>query len=186
MANFEQSGTPQKTLSNRAITAGAYAAGVGIVLGLIFYLAGMNKTMMTNNTLKWLNNLLLFGILFYFVYKATQQHRDIDRGGYLSAGNGIGLGTLAGLISGIISAVWTVVFMTIIAPEMISEIKEITMEEMARQGQSEEQIDQAMEYAAFFFSPTFFSIVVVLFYLFMGLIAGLISGLILKKERPLV
>jgi cation transport ATPase len=184
MANFDQSETPRKSLTNRATTAGAYAAGVSILLGLIIYLAGMNKQMMADTTLKWLNNLLLFAILFYFVYKAAQQYRDIDRGGYLSIGNGLGLGTLAGVIAGLISAVWTVVFMIFIAPEMSAQIKEITMEQMAQSGQSEEKIEEAMKYMDFFLSPTFFAIMVVLFYVFLGFLAGLVSGLMLKKERP--
>lgn len=185
MENLDTSATPQKTFFNRALTAALYMAGIGIALNLIFYVTGLNEPMMTDNTLKWVNNLVLIGITFYFIYKATQLRRDIDLGGYLSVGNGIGLGTMAGLLSGVISAVWVAVFMGLIAPDMIDKIKEITATQMAESGQSEEQIEQAMEFSAFFFSPTFFAIVTVFFSVFIGFLSGLVSGLILKKERPL-
>jgi len=183
MANFEQTDNPQKTLTSRAVTAGAYIAGIGIALNLITYVAGMNEALMANTALKWGNNLLLFGISFYFIYNAAKQHRDIDLGGVFSTGQGLGIGTITGLVSGIISAVWIVIFMGFIAPEMMDQIKEISMQEMERSGQSEEQIEQAMEYASFFFSPTFFAIVTVIFSTFVGFLAGLVSGLMLKKER---
>lgn len=185
MASIEQSETPQKSLTSRAITAGVYIAGVGIALNVVYYLAGLNESLMTNAALKWLNNLVLFGINFFFIYKAAQQHRDIDKGGYLNVGGGIGLGTLAGLVTGIISAFWVAIFMGFIAPEMIDQIKEVAMAEMEKSGQSEEQIEQAMKYASFFFSPTFFAIATLFFSTFFGFLAGLLSGLILKKERPL-
>lgn len=183
MANFEQTDTPQKTLASRAVTAGVYIAGIGILLNLITYVAGLNEALMTNTALKWGNNLLLFGITFYFIHNAAQLHRDIDLGGVFSTGQGLGLGTIAGLVAGLITAVWVVIFMGFIAPEMMDQIKEISMQEMERSGQSEEQIEQAMEYASFFFSPTFFAIVTVIFSVFVGFLAGLISGLMLKKER---
>ncbi len=182
MANFEQTDTPQKTLSSRAVTAGVYIAGIGILLNLITYVAGLNETLMTNTALKWGNNLLLFGITFYFIYNAAQLHRGIDLGGVFSTGQGLGLGTIAGLVAGLITAVWLVIFMGFIAPEMMDQIKEIAMQDMERSGQSEEQIEQAMEYASFFFSPVFFAIVTVIFSVFVGFLAGLISGLMLKKE----
>ncbi len=72
MANLDQSEAPRKSLTNRAVTAGAYAAGAGIALGLISYVTGLSETMMKNSALNWLNNLILFGIIFYFIYKAAQ------------------------------------------------------------------------------------------------------------------
>jgi hypothetical protein len=185
MANLDQSEAPRKSLTNRAVTAGAYAAGAGIALGLISYVTGLSETMMKNSALNWLNNLILFGIIFYFIYKAAQQYRNLDNDGFLSVGQGIGIGTLAGLASGVITAIWMMIFMGVIAPDMMDKIKEITMQQMQEKGQTEEQIEQAMEFSAFFFSPVFFAIVTLFFSIFIGFLAGLVSGLMLKKERPL-
>lgn len=175
---------PEKTMFQRASTAGLYAAVVGIVLGLITYVAGLNMEMITNPTLKWAQNLLLIGVTFYFIHTALQQRRQRDLGGYLSVGQGIGLGTMAGLVSGLISAVWMYVFMTFIAPDMMDQIKEVSMQQMQDQGQSAEQAEKAMEIAAPFFSPVAMGIMVTIFSVFFGFLCGLASGIILKKDKP--
>lgn len=175
---------PEKTMFQRASTAGLYAAVAGIVLGLIIYVAGLNKEAMTNSALKWGQNLLLIGITFYFIHTALQQRRQRDLGGYLSVGQGIGLGTVAGLVSGLISAVWIYVFMTFIATDMGDMIKEVSMQQMQEQGLSEEQAEKQMEIAAPFMSPVAMGIMVTIMSVIFGLLCGLVSGLILKKEKP--
>lgn len=184
MDQFDNSVAPKKTLTNRATTAGLYIAAATIVLGLIVYIAGLNETLMTNKPLSWLNNLLSLGIMFYFIHTAIRLYRDQDNGGYLTVGNGMGLGTLAGLVSGVVAAVWTVIFMMYIAPDLLDMTKRVTMEQMQAAGQSEEQVEQAMEMASMFFSPVFIGIMVAVFGVFFGFLCGLVSGLIQKKDRP--
>jgi hypothetical protein len=175
---------PEKTMFQRATTAGLLMAAAGIVLGLIIYVAGLNKEAMTNSALKWGQNLLLLGTTFYFIHTALQQRRQRDLGGYLSVGQGIGLGTLAGLVSGLVSAVWMYFFMTFIATDMGDMIKEVTMQQMQERGLSEEQAEEQMRMAAPFMSPVAMGIMVTIFSVFFGFLCGLISGLILRKEKP--
>lgn len=175
---------PQKTLAGRATTAGLIISGITSVVALLIYVAGLNETMMTNKPLSWLNNLLSLGIMFYFVHTAIRLFRDRDNGGYLSVGQGIGLGTLAGLISGIVSAIWMYIFMVYIAPDLMDTIKRVTMEQLQQSGQSEEQVEKAMEMTSMFFSPGFIALMVPIFSLFLGFLSGLVSGLIQKRDRP--
>lgn len=175
---------PEKTLFQRASTAGLYSAVAGIVLGLILYVGGLTMESITNSALKWGQNLVLIGITFYFIHTALQQRRQRDLGGYLSVGQGIGLGTLAGLVSGVISAVWFYLFTSFIATDLMDQIKEVTLQQMQDQGQSEEQAEQALEMMGFFFSPVFMGIMVTLSSTFFGFLCGLVSGLILKKDKP--
>ncbi len=186
MNQFDTTLEPKKTLNNRAMTAGLYIAGATIVLGLVIYVAGLNEMMMTNKPLSWLNNLLNLGIMFYFIHTAIRLYRDQDNGGYLTAGNGMGLGSLAGLVAGIITAIWMVIFMTFIAPDILDMTKRVTMEQMQENGQSEEQAEQFMEMSAMFFSPAFIGIMTAIFSVFFGFLCGLVSGLIQKRERPYV
>ena len=177
---------PKKTLSQRATTAGLIIAGAGILLNLVFYVTGMDMEMLTNPTLSWINRILLIGISYYFTQAALRSHRDEDLGGYLSIGQGIGLGTLAGLIAGIISAVWFYIFTTFIATDMMDKIKQISLEQMQEQGQSAEAAEKAMEMMSFFFNPVFFAVVVVISSVFFGFLCGLVAGLVLKKDKPYV
>lgn len=174
---------PEKSLLQRATTPGLYAAGAGIVVGLIFYVTGLDMEMITNSGLNWFNRLLLMGLTYYFIHVAIKQRRQEDLGGYLSVGQGIGLGTLAGLVSGVVSAVWFYIFTTFIATDMLDKIKEISIEEMQKKGQSAEQAEQAMEMMSSFFSPGFMAVMVIIFSIIIGLLCGLVGGLILKREK---
>lgn len=176
--------TPQKTLMNRATTAGLYIALASAIFGLIFYVTGWDIDSMTNSGLNWFKNLAMIAITYYFIHIAVRQHRQVDRGGYLTVGNGIGLGTLAGVVAGVVGAVWAYVFFTFIAPEMMDTIKEISLQQMQEQGQSAEQAEKAMEMMSFFFSPTFFTMMVIFMSVVFGFLCGLVSGLILKKDKP--
>ncbi|HNG89506.1 MAG TPA: DUF4199 domain-containing protein [Saprospiraceae bacterium] len=167
----------------RALLAGAYAAAVGAVISLIFYVTGLDKMMLESQALSWLNRLILLGVTFYFIYKGVEAHRDRDLGGYISVGKAVGLGTLAGLVNGLLSAIWIYIFMNFVAPEMLDTIKEVAMRQMEEQGQSEEQIEQSMKIASSFFSAGFMSIITLFFSLILGVISGLISGLALKRDQ---
>ncbi len=176
----------KKTLSQRAMTAALFIAGAGILINLVFYITGMDMEMLTNPAISWVNRILLIGTTYYFVQAALRTHRDEDLGGYVTVGQGMGLGTISGLISGIISAVWFFIFTTFIATDMMDKIKEISLEQMQAQGQSAENAEKAMEMMSFFFNPVFFAIVVVLSSVFFGFLCGLVAGLVLKKDKAFI
>lgn len=176
---------PQKTIGQRAMTAGLLIAAAGILVNLVFYVTGMDMEMLTNPTVSWINRILLIGLTYYFLHIALKKYRDEDAGGYVSVGQGLGLGTLAGLVSGVVSAVWFYFFTTFIATDMMDRIKEATMQQMQEQsGQSAEQAEKAMEMMSFFFSPVFFAIAMILSSIFFGFLCGLVAGLVLKKDKP--
>ncbi|MEI6408973.1 MAG: DUF4199 domain-containing protein [Bacteroidota bacterium] len=176
---------PAKTpYRNHAFRAGLIIAGISIFLSLILYLTGGTENLMKNKSLSWANNLLSFGLTLWFIYSACLQHRQQDLGGYISIGRCLGIGSLSGLIAGLISGIWTVLFMNVIAPEVLDQIKEVTMQQMADQGQSEAQIEKAMEVMKIFFTPTVFFITAAVVSTISGFFAGLISGFVVQKARP--
>ena len=183
MDNLDSPLPPQKTLFNRALIAGLLTAAATSLLGLLVYVFGLNQLLMKNPALNWLNNLISLGIMFYFVHTAIRMFRDQDNSGYLTVGQGIGLGTLAGLIAGVVSGIWAYIFMSYIAPDLIESIRQVTMEQMQKNGQSEEQIDKAMEVASMFLSPGFIALMIPFFSLFLGFLSGVVSGLMQKKDR---
>lgn len=176
---------PAKTpYRNHAFRAGLYIAGVSIFLSLILYLTGMSEEMMKNTALRWTNNFVSFGLTFWFIYSACMQHRQQDLGGYISVGRCMGIGSLTGLVSGAITGVWTIIFMNVIAPEMIDQIKDLAMQQMADRGLAEDQIEKQMEFMKMFLTPWFFFLMAALMGVIFGFIGGLISGMVVQKERP--
>ncbi len=176
---------PKKTLSQHAMTVALLMTGVGILVNLVFYITELDIEALTNPAVSWLNRLLLIGSSYYFIHAALKSHRDEDLGGYVSVGQGIGMGTLAGLVSGVLSAIWFFIFTTFIATDMLDKIKEVTVQQMQEKGgQSAEQVEKAMEMMSFFFNPVFFAMVIVLSSIFFGFLCGLVAGLALKKDKP--
>lgn len=167
---------------NPALRAGGIAAGVLAVVGLVMYVAGASEAMIKSQSGSWLNSLMQFGFMFYFIHMGLKNHRKNDLGGYLSIGRGIGFGTLAGLMVGLLSAVWAYIFMTWIAPDMTEMIRQATMQQMADSGLDEDQIEQQMQIAEKFMTPGVMAIFVTIFSVIFGFVIGLISGAILKKE----
>ncbi len=171
-------------MMQRAMTAALIITGAGILVNLVFYITGWDIDSLTNPSLSWLNRIILIGITYYCVHAGLKSYRDEDNGGYVSVGQGIGLGTLSGAISGVLSAIWFYIFTNFIATDMMDKIKEISLQQMQEQGQSAEQAEQAMEMMSFFFSPVFFAIIITIFSIFFGLLCGLVAGLVLKKDKP--
>lgn len=184
MAILDQQMPHPETVPYRdlAVRTGAVIALILTVLGLVMYVADLNEALMRNKALNWGNNLLSFGIAFWFIFSALKNHRQNDLGGYLSTGRGIGFGTLAGVVMGIVSAVWVWVFMTYVDTELIEVIRRVTIEDMERKGLDEGQIEESMKYAAPFMSAGFIASMTVFFGIFTGFLAGLFSGLILKRQ----
>jgi hypothetical protein len=74
--------------------------------------------------------------------------------------------------------------MSVIAPELMDQIINTSMEKMAEKGLSESEIEAQMKIAAMFFTPTAFAIISLVSGVFSNFLAGLLVGLVVKKERP--
>ncbi len=167
----------------QAIRAGLILAVISIFISLITYVGGLTEMMLKNQSISTVLNFISFGIALYVMYDTCIKHRQQDLGGYIRLGRCMGIGTLSGLVSGLIYGVWAVIFMTYIAPEMMDQIMNSSMEKMAEKGLSESDIEAQMKIAGMFFTPTAFFFISLFSGIFMNFLAGLIIGLVVKKER---
>jgi len=168
----------------QAIRAGLILAVISIFIGLITYVGGLTEMILKNQSISTVINFISFGIALYVIYDTCIKHRQQDLGGYISLGRCIGIGTLSGLVSGLIYGVWAYLFMSVIAPELMDQIINTSMEKMAEKGLSETEIEAQMKIAAMFFTPTAFAIISLVSGVFSNFLAGLLVGLVVKKERP--
>ena len=165
-----------------AMKYGLIGGGISIVLGLIFYLAGITDPTQQGGTGNTIAAIINYAVLIGAIVMAIKFHKENELGGYLKLGRAIGMGTLTGLIMGVIGAIWTVLFFTVIDPGMLETIRETAMENAIEQGAPEDQVEGMI---SFFTSPTFFAVVTVLGGVLIGLITGLIAGAIMKKDPPI-
>ncbi|MFN3848062.1 MAG: DUF4199 domain-containing protein [Spirosomataceae bacterium] len=105
-------------------------------------------------------------------------------GGFLSFGEGLGLGTLMSTVVGVLGAIFSYIYLNFIDNTMVSRIIDFQREKMSEQGLSDEQIDQAMEMTAKFMTPGMMFIFGVIGYLVVGFILTLIVSAIMKKSKP--
>ena len=167
-----------------AMKYGAYAAGITIILGLIFYVAGVQDFSQQGGTGNTIASLVNYAVLIGALVMAIKYHKENELGGYITLGRSVGIGTLTALVAGIISAVWTFIFFGLIDPGALEQIREVAYEQAIANGAPEDQMDQMEGMMNFFTSPTFFAIVIILGSVIIGAIVSLIAGAILKKDPP--
>lgn len=163
---------------------GGIASLILILIGLGAYVSGMNDYSNQNSATSWIMNLLTWGVMAGALILAMKNYRD-QTGGYMTFGKGFTVGLWASLVMAVVTAVWTYIFFTLIAPDLMDTILEATREKMLEGGQSEEQVDQAMEYTKAFMSPVSFTFFAGLFTFITGLLISLIAAAVTQRKPPM-
>lgn len=156
----------------------------GLITGLIFIVYGMilqflNLDMQTMQYLSYLNYLILI-VVVVLAHKAFKEGGD----GFMTLGQGLGLGMLIVLISSVISSIFSYIYLKFIDDSMLAKIKDAQLEQYEKMGMSDAQIDQAMEMASTFSTPEMIMIIGIVVMAIIGFILVLIISLFTKKANP--
>ncbi len=164
---------------NHALKYGLIGGLALVVLSLLLDLTGLTDP--TAQKGQWLGTVLSLAIFFWALYTTIRQERE-DRGGAITFGEGFKVGILAAFIIALISAVYMYIYVGFINPDMIEQIKEMTMENMATQGLSDEQIEQQMQLAGKMMTPGMMTIWGFVGNFILGAIVAVVASVILKKD----
>ncbi len=166
----------------------ATTMSVGIRYGLIqgvvsiAYFVGLNVAGvdMTQGIGRWAS--LIFSIaIIYLAHKYYKENGD----GYMSIGQGTGIGFWMSVVSSVISSIFTFIYVKYIDTGYIEQMLDKTRENMAASGNmSEEQLDQAMEMTAKFMTPTMLLIFGIVFGIIILVLCALVVSLFTKKNNP--
>lgn len=163
------------TTRSSGMRYGLFLGGISIVLFLIIALSGMRP----DGPGRWLG-VVFTGVLIFLAHKYFKDNGD----GFMSIGQGVGIGFWTGVTSSVISSIFTYVYVKFIDSGFIDMIKETQLEEMQKRGMSDEQVEQAMKFAGMFTSAE----AIFLFGLIGGIIGGVVIGLIIsfftQKKNP--
>ncbi|MCO4294196.1 DUF4199 domain-containing protein [Solitalea sp. MAHUQ-68] len=165
--------SPLKT----ALKYGLYM-GLGII---IFSLIMYTMSVPLDSKLYYIQ----YGVYIAAIWFGIKYHRDIDLGGYMSYGRGLGCGTLIALVGGIIGAVYSFILFKYIDPDLVNQIFAVQEKSMLESGQSQEQVDQAINMSKKFMTPAMMGTIGVVVSLFSGFIVSLVLAFILKKEKAM-
>lgn len=163
-------------------TPSKIALKYGIILGIIFIIYGtilqlLDLDMQTANYLGWLN----FVVLLIGIIMAIREYKQ-ETGGFMTFGQGLGLGTLLSFVSGAISALFTYFYIKFIDGSLMEKIKEAQLIELEKQDLSDEQMEQTMEMMDKFTGAGVIAISSVFMCLLLGFIFSLIVSAIMKNE----
>jgi len=164
--------TPRST----GIRYGAIFGIISIAYFLIFTIADLD---MSKGIGRWGTTIIALVIVF-LAHKFFKENGD----GFMTYGQGIGIGFWIGLVASAISSIFTYIYVKFIDAEFISKIREKAMEDMEAQGQSEEQMEMAMKFVNMFTGAE----ALLFFGLFVGILTLVIVALIIsiftQKPRP--
>jgi hypothetical protein len=153
------------------ITAGLIIAGFLIVYSMILTFADLSA----NRTLGFLSLLFLVAGLIYFI---MQYGKSVDH--TASFGQLFSFGFKTTAVTTIIVLAFQVLFF-LVFPEYRTKMEEISREQMYKQGLSDQQVEQAIEFTKRFFW-TFLIAGTLVSNMIVGAIGSLIGAGITKKE----
>lgn len=159
---------------------------VAIKYGLIFGLISSIYSIMlyvfqleTNKFLPYLAWILIIAGIF----QAIKDYRTQNQG-FVSFGQGLGIGTLTATIMGLIGGMLNTFYITVIDKTPLQRIADMMQENLEKQGLDDQQIENALEMSQKFQSPGLMFVFSVLGSAFIGLILSLIVSAILQRKRP--
>jgi Protein of unknown function (DUF4199) len=154
----------------------------GVILGIIFiiYSTGiMVSGQLGNKTFSYLSFIILGGGIFFGMREFKTENL-----GFMSFGQGLGLGTLMSVISSMISGFYSTAYTKFIDPTIPDQMIKIQISEMEKRGMSDDQIEQALEMTQIFRNPGFSFIFVLFITVLTGFVLSLIITAIIKKDKP--
>jgi len=164
------------TTRSTGIRYGIIMGTISIVYFLIFVIADLD---MSKGIGRWGTTLIAI-VVIYLAHKYYKDNGD----GFMSYGQGVGIGFWVGLVSAVIGNVFTYIYVKFIDEGFIAKIRENALREMEDQGQSDEQIEMAMKFVNMFTGAEALLLFGLFFGILMLVIIALIVSLITQKQQP--
>ena len=168
--------SPTVTTRSAGIRYGVIGGLISIVYFLVLTTAGVD---MSQGIGRWAGMIITIVIIF-LAHKYFKDNGD----GFMSYGQGIGIGFWIGLVSAVISSIFTYIYAKFIDESFIAGIREKAIADMEAKGQTQEQIDQAMKFVDMFTSAE----AILFFGLFFGVLITVVVALIIsiftQKPQP--
>lgn len=154
----------------------------GLLFGLIgvIYQAILMVTDVGDN--RWLSS-LGFLILIAGIVLAMKSFKEQNLG-YMSYGQGLGIGTLLSAVYGFFNGLFTWIYMEFVDQEYMARMMEKQRVQMLEQGLSDEQVDTAISMAENFQGPLVSIGGATIGSLVIGFLLSLVISAIIKNNRP--
>ncbi|ARS34215.1 DUF4199 domain-containing protein [Pontibacter actiniarum] len=165
----------EPSVGSVALKWGFIFALVGVIFSLILMVSGLAEN-------RWLSS-LAYLILIAGIVVAMKNYKEQNYG-YMSYGQGLGIGTIVSGVFGFLSGLFTWLYVEFVDTEYMGRVMEQQREEMIRQGLTDEQIDAGMAMAENFQGPVTMILGATIVTLIIGFILSLIISAVMKNKRP--
>ncbi len=167
---------PKVTTTSVAMKYGIITAIAAIVYSAILLVAGLNN----NQALGYVG----FVILIVGMVLAMRDFKTANAG-YMSYGQGLGIGTMVSGIVGLLASAFTILYTQFIDTNVMQETMDITRQRLEEQGMDDSQIDAAMQMSEKMMTPGLMFLMGILSYVIIGFIISLIVAAIMRRNEPI-
>lgn len=162
-----------------ALKWGLIAGVINIVYGVVLIAIGKYQDPSMNTISTVFGIAVAVAVLFY----AMREYRTLN-GGFMSFGQGLGVGMLTSAVSGVAAGLFNFVYVQFIDPTMPDQIMDRIRDGWERNGMSDSQMEQMEPMTAMMLKPGMMFVIGVFASLLFGLILSLIIAAILRREKP--
>jgi Protein of unknown function (DUF4199) len=169
----------EETTRKNAPSVMAVALKFGLIMGLVSIVISVITVVTGGNPLEsdwkgWVSILLSIGILV-LAHKNFKDSGD----GYMSYGQGLGIGFIAFMVSIVIGFIFMMIYMNFVDTGLMEDLMRKTQEKMESQGQNEEAIEMAISWTKKLFWVFYF-----IGGALIALVVSLIVAAITQKKNP--
>lgn len=163
------------------------SARIALKWGLIFAIISIVFTTVFYITDLWTNYWIMFlfgaAVTITMQYMAMSEYKKLN-GGFMSYGEGLGLGTLTVATSSLVSILYDTIYKKFIDTNIAKRMLDMTEEQYQKMGMSEAQITESMEKAEQMNNSGLSFLFGILGAMLIGFIIALIVSAIVKKDKP--
>lgn len=168
---------------NTTLTTRSAGVKYGLYYGLVsvafFIVANIGEIDQQSGWYRFITSIVFIAFIFL-----GQKYFKDNGDGFMSYGQGLGIGLWISAVSGVIGSVFMFIYIKFIDDSMLQQIAEKSRYDMEERGMTDEQIEQAMKFASMFMSPTAMLVMGIIGSIFIGFIISLIVTIFTQKKDP--
>lgn len=154
--------------------------GVIIAILIMIYSSVIN---VTGNSQNQILTSVSFVILLVGLILAMLNYRE-QNAGFMSYGEGLGLGALLSAIIGLLTAAFNMFYIQFIDNTIITKALDKVRSDMEARGMDDSQIDQALAMSQKFMTPGIMFALGIFGFILVGFILSLIIAIFIRKDKP--
>jgi hypothetical protein len=173
---MQENETP--TLTTRQVGV-RYGVIYGVISIAYFIILMMSNIDMSQGFGRWGGSIIAIVVVFL-----AQKYFKENGDGFMTYGQGVGIGFWIGLLASVISSIFTYIYAKFIDTGFIKMIREKAITDMEANGQSDAQIDAAMPYVEMFTSAEALLLMGLFFGILTLVVIAVIISIFTQKPQP--